>query len=557
MKSLVKYIKLTSLVILLILSSCKDFLDEKVYTQQFPGNFYTNAAEAEGAMLGIIGTYSGNMNYQLLNMEEYMTDNVLVDAARVLKTDDNLQFSKKTIKATNSIIQNVYSTLYSGIYNANYFIHYMEQAKWPVDKDAQRPQFIAEAYTLRAMAYFKLVRLFGAVPLVVDIEDNTPQGPLAIGRTPVPDIYAQILSDLKKAKSLFSQEGPRAPGFASKILCRLLLAEVYLTMNGEPLKLGSEYLEAARAEADTLIHAKAAGITVPELGNFSDLFKVENENRGEIIFSEQNYGLSTGQVWATGEFSYGALSFDLIREFDTSGPVDLTNPAREIQAVDPNTAAYDVSLYTSPAQFIDGRFYPTFWPYRGQWNANTKKLPNFVNVLNYLSTPSLYTSSNNNKSVFPGKLRSDYEFKGGDNAAYPHYDKKANIIMYRWAEAYLIYAEADNELNGPQADAIAAVNKIRRRAALVDLPASQIAAREDFRAAIRKEWRLEFVTEGKHFYNLQRWGILIDKVNAFASEYNAYNPADPMALLEKGKNEIYPIPFTEIDRTHFVQNPGY
>ncbi|TZF82617.1 RagB/SusD family nutrient uptake outer membrane protein [Pedobacter sp. BS3] len=557
MKSLSKYWRSIPLLALLAFSSCDKYLDEKLYSQQFPGNFYTNAAEAEGALLGIISSYSGNFNYQLLNLEEYTTDNVLVDAARVLKADNNSQFPKKNVRSTNPLVESVYAGLYTSIYNCNAFIDNMERTKWPDNKDAQRPQFIAEAYTLRALAYFKLVRLFGPVPLVIDIKDNTPQGPLAIGRTPVEQVYAQIVSDLKKAKTLFTQEGPRSPGFASKIMARLMLAEVYLTMNGEPLKLGPQYLEAARAEADTLINAKAPGIVVPELQDFNYLFSVANENRGEIIFSEQNYGISTGQVWATGEFSYGALSFDLIREFDTSGPIDMNNPARQIRGVNPNTTAYDINQYTDPTKFVDGRFYPTFWPFKGQWNATTKKLPNFYDVFTYATTPSLYTSQTPNKTVFPGKFRSDYQYKGGDNAAYPHYDKKANVIIYRWAEAYLIYAEADNELNGPQSGAIAAVNKIRHRAALANLPAEQTDSKDHFRDAIRKERRLEFVDEGKRFYDLKRWGILIDKVNAFANEYNAYNPTDPMSLMEKGKHEVFPIPFSEIDRTHFDQNYGY
>lgn len=557
MKHLIKYKGIVALIPLLMLASCERFLEEKVYSQQFPGNFYKNPAEAEGALLGIINSYSGNTNYELLVMEEYLSDNVLVDAGRVLKSDNYLQFSRKDIKTTNSTIQNVYANLYSSIYNANAFIDNMEQTTWSTGLDAQRPQYIAEAYTLRAMAYFKLVRLFGAVPLIVDVKDNTPEGPLTIGRTPVADIYAQIVSDLLKAKGLYTQEGARSPGFTSKILCRLLLAEVYLTMSGEPLKLGTAYLEEARAEADTLIHARATGITIPSLVDFRTLFSVANENRGEILFSGQNYGIGTGQIYAASEYSYGALSFDLIREFDNSGPIDMTNPNRSIRNVNPNLATYDVSLYTDPTKFIDGRFYPTFWPFKGNWNANTKVLPNFYNVLTYLTTPSSYTLQTPNKTVFPGKYRSDYEYKAGVNAAYPHYDKKGNYVMYRWAEAYLIFAEADNELNGPQPEAIEAVNKIRRRAALLDLPDEQIASQEEFRAAIRKEWRLEFVTEGKHYYNLQRWGRLVDEVNAFANEYNSYNPTDPMTLLEQGKHEIYPIPFTEIDRTHFDQNPGY
>lgn len=557
MKFLSKYTGIIPVASLLLLCSCNKFLNEKVYSLETPANFYTNADEAQGAMLGIISTYSGNFNYQLLNLEEYTTDNVVIDAGRLLKTDDNLQFSEKNVRSSNSLIQSVYASLYSGVYNCNAFIYNMQNAKWTTS-DSSRAQFIAEAYTLRALNYFKLVRLWGDVPLVVNIADNTPDGPKKIGRTPIAKVYAQIVSDLKTAKGLYTQEGARAPGYASKILARLLLSEVYLTMNGEPLEAGAAYLDSARAEADTLIHAKAAGIVVPELQNFYTLFSVANENRGEIIFSEQNYGISSGQIWAAGTaYSYGALSFDLIKDFDTSGTIDMNNPNRELRNIDPNTAAYDITQYSSPSNFIDGRFYPTFWPYKNNWNPTTGLLTPFYNVLTYGSNPASYSSGAINKTVFPGKLKSDYDYKGGPGAAYPHYDKKANIIMYRWAEAYLTYAEADNELNGPQQDAIAAVNMVRHRAGLEDLSGDKIDSKEDFREAIRNERRLEFVDEGKRFYDLKRWGILIDKVNAVVGTWNSYNPTQPMFLLQKGKNEVYPIPFAEIDRTHFVQNTGY
>jgi hypothetical protein len=557
MKTIRKYWKLMSLLTLLSLPSCRKYLDEHVYSQQLPGSFYKNAAEAQNAMLGIISSYSGNANYNLLVMEEYLTDNELFDAARVLKQDSYLQFTRKDVKSTNTVIQTVYTNLYASIYNANAFISNMENVKWTANTDAQRLQFIGEAYTLRAMAYFKLVRLFGPVPLIVNIKDNTPQGPIAIGRTPEATIYAQVVADLIKAKTLFRQEGARSPGLPSKVLCRLLLAEAYLTMSGAPLNLGTPYLQSARAEADTLINAKATGIVVPPLQNFSTLFSVANENIGEILFSGQNYGISTGQIYATTQYSYGALSFDLIREFSTSGPVDLTDPTREIRGVDPNTAAYDVTKITDPTKFIDSRFYPTFWPYKGNWNPATMTLPAFYDVFNYLTTPSLYTSATVNKTVFIGKYRSDYQYKAGVSAAYPHYNKQANFMMYRWAEAYLIFAEADNELNGPTPAGIAALNKIRHTAALLDLPSAQTGTQADFRTAIRKEWRLEFVSEGHRFYNLKRWGTLIDKVNALVNEYNGYNSTDQMSLLTKGKNEVYPLPSAEIDRTHFKQNPGY
>lgn len=562
MKKLNKYSVPLLLVMILSLSSCKKFLDEKVYSQQFPENFYTNPAEAEGAIRGIMDFEA---TLPLIALQDYMTDNVTIDASHLLRNDQFYQFAEKNVKSTNDIFERVYENFYRSIYNANAFISNMEKSTWKTNADKQK-QYIAEVYTLRAMSYFYLVRLFGKVPLIIDVKDNTPVGPRNIGRTDISSIYQQIIKDLQTAKSLFLQEEPRAPGWPGKIMARLLLAEVYLTMHGKPLELGDDYLRLARAEADTLIHAKANGIVVPELVNFNTVFTVANENRGEIIFSRQNYGIGTGPIGSTTKFSYGALSFDLLREFNTSGPIDMNSPGRDIRGVDPNSAAYDLTMYPDTSSFIDGRFYPTFWPYENSWDADTKKLAKFRDPLLYLKDPSRYSFNgtangvkyNSNRTVFPGKYKSDYPFKGGANAPYAHYEKAPNSIFLRWAQAFLIYAEADNELSGPQPEAIEAVNKIRHRAGLLDLPANRISGKEVFREAIRKEWRLEFVFEGRHIYNLQRWGTLIDDVNSFANEYNGFNPNGlQMKLLQQGKNEIFPIPFREIDASGFEQNPNY
>jgi hypothetical protein len=62
-------------------------------------------------------------------------------------------------------------------------------------------------------------------------------------------------------------------------------------------------------------------------------------------------------------------------------------------------------------------------------------------------------------------------------------------------------------------------------------------------AAIKAERRLELAGEGHRFFDLVRWGDAAAKLSARG--------------FTAGKNEIFPIPYRELQGTKLVQNPGY
>ena len=70
----------------------------------------------------------------------------------------------------------------------------------------------------------------------------------------------------------------------------------------------------------------------------------------------------------------------------------------------------------------------------------------------------------------------------------------------------MIFAEAENEVNGPTADVYAAVNRLRARAGLDDLSG---LSKDAFRQAIQKEWTLETAHERIYRFNLVRWGTYL------------------------------------------------
>jgi len=75
----------------------------------------------------------------------------------------------------------------------------------------------------------------------------------------------------------------------------------------------------------------------------------------------------------------------------------------------------------------------------------------------------------------------------------------------RLADVYLMYAEATNEINGPQADAIELVNKVRHRGNLPPLKADKTADKESFFDAIEQERIVELFAEGQRAFDIRRW----------------------------------------------------
>jgi starch-binding outer membrane protein, SusD/RagB family len=123
------------------------------------------------------------------------------------------------------------------------------------------------------------------------------------------------------------------------------------------------------------------------------------------------------------------------------------------------------------------------------WNASV--------TINGVKYTSYNTDGTNSGYVFrkflrntPGLGRSEGDY------AWP---------VMRLADVYLMYAEATNELTGPQADAIALVNKIRYRGNLPALDASKTADKAAFFAAIEQERIVELLGEGQRGFDIRRW----------------------------------------------------
>jgi hypothetical protein len=141
--------------------------------------------------------------------------------------------------------------------------------------------------------------------------------------------------------------------------------------------------------------------------------------------------------------------------------------------------------------------------------------------------------------------------------------------IFRMAEIWLNYAEAQNEAIGPDASVYDAVNQIRLRAKMPELPAG--LTQDDMRKRIRNERAVELAFENGRWFDIMRWGIGKDILNGPAREMKATKKSDGTFVYQEydlppgfthtfvEKQNFYPIPLGEIQKSNGVlkQNPGW
>ncbi|WP_139189834.1 MULTISPECIES: RagB/SusD family nutrient uptake outer membrane protein [Rhodonellum] len=448
---MMKIFKLNSIIgalsIMALVGCGDDFLDRAPISQQNSNNFYKTAADMNNALTAVYGSlqYGGQYYSSLHVIGDLRSDNTEItnpNAGADLQAVDNF-----TNVAVNSISSSTWNAHYQGIQSANIVIEKIA----PVSMDQNlKARYTAEAKFLRALMYFNLVRIYGEVPLVLEVINN-PQDGYSYGRNPVAEIYATIVADLEEAvASLPYTYGTADIGRATKAAALGLLGKVHLTLKNHQQAI--QVLEELVSNAGT---AKLQ--LLPEYGS---LFGAANRNNAESIFEVQ---FKSGVAGEGSPFSNQFAPIGSGRAVVSVGnPLGQNIPtANMVAAYEEGDLRKAVSLETSYVL-----------------NGNTVK-HNYVTK--YLGTPAANLDSDN------------------------------NWIVLRYADVLLMYAEALNELgyvaDGP---AFGYLNQVRERAGLLPKsamnPESGLSVPDQaaFRLAIEQERRVELAFEGHRWFDLIR-----------------------------------------------------
>jgi len=186
----------------LLLVSCKKFMDVQPVDSVSDGQTIVDKTSAETATRGLYRALSGDGYYGVTFQSiGYLSgDNVQWTGSQSIVQ----QFISHNVRADNANIATAWSAIYATINRANHIIAKVPNVTDPLLTDALKNQLTGEAFFVRALAYFDLVRTWGGVQLALT-PTNSANDKNGIKRSSVADTYAQVLGDLTAAEPLLPE----------------------------------------------------------------------------------------------------------------------------------------------------------------------------------------------------------------------------------------------------------------------------------------------------------------------------------------------------------------
>ncbi|GAC1515259.1 MAG: RagB/SusD family nutrient uptake outer membrane protein [Gemmatimonadaceae bacterium] len=205
-----------------MLAGCSDILTEKPANFLTTGSFYKTAADIESATLS---TYQPIQRHDVWEWWMVLDNELASDEVRIHPDEPNFTTYLPGLflwTATSEATVSPWNGFYTTIFRANLVLDRAPAV--PFSDATYQKQLIAEAKFLRAYAYLNLTKLYDDVPLLTSIADH--QAAATKGRTPVDAVHQQVAKDLNEAIADLPVK-PRANGRASKAAARMVLADLY------------------------------------------------------------------------------------------------------------------------------------------------------------------------------------------------------------------------------------------------------------------------------------------------------------------------------------------
>ncbi|WP_374163519.1 RagB/SusD family nutrient uptake outer membrane protein [Arcticibacter sp. MXS-1] len=486
----------------------------------------------------------------------YNTDNFFYNEA----LSDNA-YSRNDVSGSNSIatgaydaslsrLKNEWNDHYKGIKSCNLLLSNID--KVPQMDETLKNRMKAEARLLRAFQYFQLMTWFGGVPLFdKDIDINTAR---SIQRSPRAEVLDFILKELDLAVGDLptnttlpeAERGRLTKGAAIALKARVLLYE-------------SRWQEAADL-CQKLIGGTEYG-TYSLFPSYEGVFLPQNEYNSEVILDIEFVPVK--RAWGT--------FFDLA-PISAGARLNAMAPTQELvdsymmlngKRINESGSGYNES---DPYKNRDPRLSYTVVYHGYNWkneDGSTRTI--------YIR-PGSDPSSAKTDEYSPGSSKTPtgyYLRKYFDPTHDNNLSSGLNLILIRYADVLLMYAEAKNELSKLDESAWnQTVKALRSRAGFTDAAAlnyNNAWSQEDLRQIIRNERRVELAMEGQRIFDIRRWKIAETVLNGWvhgakygpANEDNGYIRAS-LRNFDKGKHYLWPVPREERSiNPNLSQNPGW
>lgn len=558
MKNFNKIIGLFTVLVALFFTSCEDQLVDVPENKFSELQVFSTEEGVETAVNGMYAQLEGYDYYgarmRLLlwphsgkyNSKQGAND----DANKLDVTNTNINLDKlwagmwQTINQINLVITNVEG---SGLKN--------------------EATSLGQAYFLRGIVYFDLVRMFEEVPIRLK---PTTKDDIHIAKSSKEELYNLIISDFKKAANLLPDRGEYMNGRPLKYAANAYLAKVYITLAGE---------NDATIQTTNFNSVTESEITVTSISNFWNEAKTELD----YVIANGGYTLTNtyADLWKEGAGSRNTTESIFELQYGNTGAVRTNDIIRDVVLANHPIVADGTTTFgrirPNKEMFSDHIIQYSGIDYTGSDFIPAGNAAALINLDAAVADPRIdetyiynnYTRTNNNANVnlFP-------RINKGANA-FAHLNKYKDLsyngtttiknhIMLRYADVLLLRAEVENEINGPSS-AYQFVNQVLARARNTssgttlqpaDWDATSVSDQDIFRERIMKEREYELNGEGHEWFDMRRRGLgrfqeQIDHHNAAVNFYGSENNTD--FLFENVETEMkLPIPLSELSGNNLI-----
>lgn len=513
-----------ALLLTFSLTACDSALQENPPSTLSPENFYRNAGDAETALTGAYSLlqsgytpHSGFPSGRWYRAVNDITGPQITTFKGPGGTEEG-PLDNWNFKATQTPLENIYDNAYIAINGANAVLDNVPQIDMNED---QKARILGEARFLRALQYFALVRMYGAVPIRESEIENVANS--NVPRSTVDSVYSFVINDLRQAAADLPPKSQTEYGRASKGAAQTLLAKVYLQRGSAATcdvcgtrGVTPQYPEDYERALNLLTEVEMSG-EYSLVDNYGDLFRVETEQNSEGIFvvrhraqggngeSIQNFWNPNNSGWFFGSFTQNWAEVPFYRSYGSDDERQEVSYVLEYEDNDGTMRTYSV---------------------------NEPEEDNYSE---------------------PGPAGEKPLLRRGDIGGWAVNPLDTPILRY--ADVLLMKAEALNELDRT-GEAYDYINPVRNRAGLSDLPSG--LSKSEFKDALFQEHQWEFAQEGKAWNFGQRFfNRFTESVQESAAQFDSLptnsvpNPSD--LQIDLPKERTYPLPQSAIDQNSELQ----
>jgi len=472
------------------------------------------------------------------------------------------------------------SHYYTAIRKANLFLKNIDLIPFPDNETKEK--MLGEVYFLRAFYYTELLKRFGGMPILTEADLMIPGDDLMRARNTYRECFAFIMDDIKNAIDMLpvtlstNEYGRATKGAAMALKARVLLFAASPLSSNQTGVFGingntddwyesdskSWWLKAAEAAMDVIELKDDEGSPVYELyqttssdkaEDYENLFfnRREHGNKEVIFYKHEapvDFNSNQINVWMPSGDIGGAGAVQPTQNF-----VDLFEMSNG-RYINETGSGYDEN---DPYVNRDPRFYKIIIYHGSTWQGT---------VMDLSPTSEQFSAGTFLTGYFVRKYLPEEVTKNSTTTSYH------NWIFFRLAEMYLNFAEAMNEVEGPTQQVRDAVNIVRSRSGVVDIPEELTSDKKSMRQRIQRERAIEFCFEEHRWWDARRWST--GEEGELATEWFG-GPMEKMVITQDGeniiyeretyytrifqpRNNLYQIPLSEMYiNPLLVQNPGY